>query len=151
MLLNITMEQRKLTNPRYFIYVQCFFALVSKYASGMGRAQRKWKHFWKCFRHKEQSCHETLESSERINVWTKSKKWLTIPNKDVRLRKLNRPHNCLTYNISESVDIKKEGILQVFFFFNPVKEYNADIILEDKDRYCERAIKSNRLLSLGSA
>ena len=74
---------------------------------------------------------------KRINVWTKSKKWLTIPNKDVRLRKLNRPHNCLTYNISESVDIKKEGILQVLFFFNLVKEYNADIILKDKDRYCD--------------
>ena len=84
-----------------------------------------------------------------INVWTKSKKWLTIPNKYVRLRKPNRPNNCLSLNISESTDIKKEGILQVFFFFNPVNEYNADILLEDKDRYCDRAIKSNRLALFG--
>ena len=29
-----------------------------------------------------------------INVWTKSKKWLTIPNKDVRLRKSIRKIQC---------------------------------------------------------
>ena len=84
----------------------------------------------------------------KLYFWNKQR--IYIPNDSAKLLQPNHPNNCLTLDLIklEHVDLKEIKQIKISFFQEP--NFDVEIVMEDRLKSVNRAIKFNHFENSGS-
>ena len=93
--------------------------------------------------------HDVKDIFIDVTIWSLKNQLIEISLDSVKVLRPTYPSNCYTLDLGDNLEVKEQGVKQVFFDLTIMNNYSMEILLEDRSLACYREIKYNNFYSSG--